>query len=730
MPEAGLAFVAAAAVLHCVTTVFAAWRLRRMPGRFPGRVVVFAVGLMALPPLATWAYALREAAAAPGGTLGALGLAVSALFLLAVATALPRLLAYADAWQRQARLGHVLEGSLNEICVFDAASLRFLEVNRGARENLGYTMEELRALTPVDLKPEFTPEGFLELLAPLRCGARDVVRFETVHRRKDGSTYPVEVHLQLAREDGPPVFFAIILDLSERQRAEKALRRLEAAMDQAGEAIVVTGPRGRIVYANRAFDEMMGFAPGVQAIGTSIGDLSFGPADAKLLDELWTSVKRGDTWHGRYESAWPDGSRHVRDGSVAPVIGPDGEIQYVVSVLRDVTREVELEHHLLHAQKMEAIGRLAAGVAHDFNNLLTVIMGYASALHEHGAAASPEHSAAAEILAAGERASALTRQLLTVGRKTPVSPRPIDLGEVLGGMHGMLSRVIGEDVEVTIRIDAGIGRLDADPAQIEQAVLNLAANARDAMPGGGRLTLAAREVELRFGEAGGLPAGTWVVLSVSDTGTGMDRETLRRAFDPFFTTKEPGRGTGLGLAAVDAIVRSAGGMVRSKSEPERGSTFELWFPRSEPGGRGARGAQAARLAHAAPRSRAPLGRGETVLLVEDEPMLRAVAQRTLEARGYRVVTAQDAADALARHEELGGDFDLLLTDVVMPDLSGVELAERLRTLRPGLRVLTMSGYAEELHERPDPLGRRESFLQKPFTPDQLAQAVRTALGAE
>jgi PAS domain S-box-containing protein len=668
--------------------------------------------------------ALGRAAAGVGSALGAApaldpvaesaGLAALALLLAGMAALARAPGAPSRPSEREAQLGRLLEAARSEICVFDAATLRFLEVNRGARENLGYSMEELRALSPLDMAPGIERAELEAVLAPLRSGRKPVVRLTGWHRRKDGSRYPVEVQIQYAADAERPVFLAVATDVSELLRAEDSRRRLETAMEQAGEGIVVVDPHGRIQYANPAFDRMMGLTDRT-SVEMAIGELSFGPDDETLLADIRRTVARGETWHGRYESTWKDGSRHVRDASVAPVRGPTRQLESLVGVLRDVTRETELERDLLHSQKMEALGRLAAGVAHDFNNLLTVIGGCASSLRREDATGDEAIEAASQIEAAAARAGSLTRQLLAFVRKSPECPAPFDLGDRMSRMGDMLKRLIGEDVALELSIPPALGWIEADPAQIEQVVLNLAANARDAMPEGGRLTLAARE------EPDGADGG-WVVLSVSDTGSGMDEDTLGRAFDPFFTTKEPGRGTGLGLSAVYGIVRAAGGRVRAQSTPGGGTLFELWFPRVPPGA-------APALEPPGRPSEGGAARGETILLVEDEPLVRRLAKRTLEKLGYAVVEAADPREALERAAGHAGQLDLMLTDVVMPHMSGFELAARVRAARPGLKVLAMSGYSDVGPEAAGESGGWCSFLEKPFGPDELARAVRSALDA-
>jgi signal transduction histidine kinase len=392
--------------------------------------------------------------------------------------------------------------------------------------------------------------------------------------------------------------------------------------------------------------------------------------------------------------------------------------QMAESIERDVSERTRLQRQLEHAQKMEAVGRLAGGIAHDFNNLLTVILGAGQWLADRVGPAPELRQGAEEIVDAANRAAALTRQLLAFSRKQIVEPRVVDPNELLARLEKLLARLLGEDVRVELAL-AATGRIRIDPGHLEQVVVNLAVNARDAMPGGGLLAIATRDVELAAGpEAGGGPSRRWVAITVRDEGVGMDEETQARIFEPFFTTKERGKGTGLGLSTVWGIVKQAGGDVRVASAPGRGSSFELLFPRAEPGAE-REGAQA---------RPADLHGTGTVLLVEDDGAVRAVAARVLRAAGYAVVEAPRGEEALRRVQ--GGEpVDVVLTDLVLPDLDGAELAARLRAVRSGLAVVFMSGYAGDARAREQVLDRSATFVQKPFTPDELLGAIRRARGA-
>ncbi len=379
------------------------------------------------------------------------------------------------------------------------------------------------------------------------------------------------------------------------------------------------------------------------------------------------------------------------------------------------------EEQLRQSQKVEAIGRLAGGVAHDFNNLLTVITGYCELLLARLSSDEPMRKEIEQIRKAGERAASLTRQLLAFGRKQILEPKVLDLNSSARDMEKMLKRLIGEDIDLRIAPAPDLRRVKADPGQIEQVLMNLAINARDAMPKGGNLTIETANLELDEAYASrhvGVRPGSYVMLAVSDNGCGMDKEIMARIFEPFFTTKGPGKGTGLGLSTAYGIVKQSGGNIWAYSEPGRGTTFKIYLPQVEE-------------AVVRPRSRrqpTKVSRGsETILLAEDEPELRGLTRRILEMKGYTIIVAGDGTEALeicGRHE---GSIHLMLSDVVMPKMSGRELAERLATTRPDMKVLYMSGYTDDAIVHHGILEPGTSFIQKPFTPDSLVRKVREVL---
>jgi signal transduction histidine kinase len=398
-----------------------------------------------------------------------------------------------------------------------------------------------------------------------------------------------------------------------------------------------------------------------------------------------------------------------------------GHRLYCECIAEDVTERRALEQQLRQAQKMEAVGRLAGGVAHDFNNLLTVIKGYTEIVREDLGSSYPHRQELEEALNAAERAATLTRQLLAFSRQQVMAPRIVNVNSVVNNMQNLLTRLLGEDVHLEINLDPKLGSVKADPSQFEQVIMNLAVNARHAMPNGGKLRLETANIELEEDwarEHMGAHAGRYVVLSITDTGSGMDEKTKARLFEPFFTTKEQGKGTGLGLSTVYGIVKQSGGYISVYSEVGVGSTFKIYLPRLD--------AAAEALATAA--TPAPANRGwETVLLVEDEDGVRRLVRDLITRQGYKVLEARSGEEALELVRQGAARIDLLLTDLVLANMSGRELSERLRAERKELKVLYMSGYTDDAVLHAGMLTQGASFIQKPFTATLLAQKMRELL---
>src|SRR5436309_3501016 len=599
-------------------------------------------------------------------------------------------------------------------------------VSQAATRLLGYGVPELTGTNALG----FLHPDDLALTARLCRQLLDQpgtpIRTELRARHKDGSYHLVEA-VAVNRLDDPAVGAVVAnwRDITERLRAEQALRNSEQSyrslVEGVRDVIVALSPGGEVTSLNPAFEEMTGFPPG-EWVGRPFEALVH-PEDVPLALELFGRVLRGEprptiqfrilTKTGPYRVAEFSASAQLRDGKLLGILG----------IGRDVTERLGLEQQLRQAQKMEAVGRLAGGIAHDFNNILPAITGHADLLLEDLGHHDPRRADVDEIRRSAERAAGLTRQLLAFSRQQVLQPKVVDLNALVLDMDKLLRRLIGEDVELATVLDPTLGRVTADPGQLEQVIVNLAVNARDAMPQGGKLTLETRNIDLDSSytlEHSLVKPGPYVQLTVSDSGIGMDEETQAHAFEPFFTTKPRGQGTGLGLAMVYGTVKQSGGFIWVYSEPGRGATFKIYLPRVD--------APVESAAPPAPVERPPRG-SETVLLAEDEPAVRAIARQALERQGYTVLAAPSGADALALAAQHGATIHLLLTDVVMPGMSGRDLADRLTAQRPGIRVLYISGYTDNAIVRHGMLEPGLAYLQKPFRPDALVRKVREVLDA-
>ena len=510
-----------------------------------------------------------------------------------------------------------------------------------------------------------------------------------------------------------------------REAAERrALRDTEAAystlVEQAPLGIYRSTPSGRFISANPALARILGYdsAEAVLALDMS-RDVYADPDERRRLVEQDTYTNQV---YEELEATWKkkDGTRIRVQLSVRANRDAEGRVEFYEAFARDITSQRQLEAQLAQSQKMEAIGRLAGGVAHDFNNLLTVILSYSELLLEDLPAGSTDRDDVAQIRKAAQGASELTRQLLAFSRQQVLEPKVIDLNAAVTGIEKLLGRVLREDVKLRCALGPDTGTIKVDPGQLEQVLMNLAVNARDAMPNGGLLTIETANVDLDAayleGHALAKP-GNYVMLAVTDTGVGMDAETQARIFEPFFTTKDIGKGTGLGLATVQGIVQQSGGFIWVYSEPDHGTVFKIYLPRvDEP------------VSQAESVVGEDLRGTETVLVAEDMAAVRAVTRQMLERYGYTVLEAADGMAALGVAAGFNGHIHLLLTDVVMPDLSGRDLAAQLQALRPDMKVVYMSGYTDDAVVRHGILEEGIAYLQKPFTPASLARKVRGVLG--
>ncbi len=507
----------------------------------------------------------------------------------------------------------------------------------------------------------------------------------------------------------------------KQQAAENNLRTLSCAVEHASDAVFVTDSDGIIQYVNRAFEKLTGYSQH-DVVGKPQLILKAEQPVPMLYRELWETI-RGDVGHGLQVNRRKNGQIYYVDESLSPIWDAEGHVTHFVCNCRDLTERLRIEAQLVQSQKMDAVGRLAGGVAHDFNNLLTIITSYSELALDTVMPETATQKRLLEILSAARRATELTRQLLAFSRRQPQALRVAELNPVVEQIMKTLHRLIGEDIEVQFRAGEGLGRVRLDPVQVEQILMNLAANSRDAMPQGGRFTIETSDVYLDEAyiekKRAIIPMGRYVVLSVSDTGAGIPSDELEHIFEPFYTTKPAGQGTGLGLATVYGIVKQNQGFIWVYSEQGLGTTFRIYLPCVKE--------SVATIEGQEERAEDAQAGTETVLLIENEEPLRRAAAEFLRLRGYTVLEARDGADALALSKKHESVIHLAVSDVVMPHMSGGELAKELEALRPETKLLFMSGYAGQMISDHKVMDGGHNFLQKPFTLKQLAGKIRTVL---
>ena len=608
--------------------------------------------------------------------------------------------------------------------VFDAETTRFLEVNSAAVEHYGYSRQEFLTMRITEIRPQEDVPRLLEDAAKARSGLRHAGIWK--HRLKNGRFIDVEIASDRLTFAGQNAVLVVVRDITEQKQAEKALqeteRRYRSMVEDAVIGIFQSTPQGRFLTVNPTLSTMLGYESPRDLLA-SVNDIRCQVyVDPKRREEFSRALEQqGIVRNFESQVYCKDGSKIWISASARSVC-QDGVVVRYEGMNEDVTKRKLLEEQLLQSQKMEAVGLLAGGVAHDFNNALSVITGYSGLLQMQLPTDDPLVRYAEEIAKAAHRAAGLTRQLLAFSRKQVIQPVILDLNSLIVEMEKMLRRLIGENIEIFITRDASLARVKADASQMEQILMNLAVNARDAMLQGGKVTIRTANADLD--ETYSLQhfhfkPGRYVILSFSDTGCGMDKETMAHIFEPFFTTKEPGKGTGLGLSTVYGIVKQNGGYISAHSEPGQGTTFKIYLP------------QAAGMVGSAPALATAeiLPRGsETILLVEDEEALRTLARNCLESQGYCVLEAADGNAAIATAEKHSGPIELLLTDVIMPGMNGRHLADRLTELRPAIKVLYLSGYASDLIAQYGVLDPGILLLEKPFTLRALLIKVQQALG--
>ncbi|MCC6486173.1 MAG: PAS domain S-box protein [Candidatus Hydrogenedentes bacterium] len=558
------------------------------------------------------------------------------------------------------------------------------------------------------------PEGHApivrELVVPVYREQKIVAILGVGNKDDDYVQEDVDVTVELAE---------MAWEIISRKRAEGDRERLTLAIEQAAEAIVITDKNGAIQYVNPSFTRTTGYTRR-EAIGQNPRILRSGTHDAAFYGRMWETLARGETWNGRIVNKAKDGTLFTEEAAISPVRDASGDIVSYVAVKRDISREIELEAQLRQSQKMEAVGQLAGGVAHDFNNLLQAILGYSELATDALEEKHPAREALSEVVAAGQRAATLVAQLLAFGRRQTMQPQDLDLNEVVAGMLKMLGRVIGEHIRMSFVQGHGLWTVHADRGMIEQTLMNLVVNGRDAMPKGGVLTLSTdnRLIDEIYCERyPGVGPGRYVLLSVTDSGCGMSEQIREKAFEPFFTTKGPGKGSGLGLATVYGVVKQHHGAVELHSEIDKGTTFNVFLPAVE-----------RRAAHADSNVHIQVAGGtETILLAEDEATVRVLGKRVLEDAGYSVLTVKNGREAVAQFKQFGPGIDLLILDVIMPEMGGPEAYSSIRALRPDVAVLFVSGYPNDSTHFSVELSDENWVLPKPYSAQQLLEQVRQLL---
>ncbi len=629
----------------------------------------------------------------------------------------------ADLRESESRLRRIIDSNVVGIFFWNLdgavtdANDRFLEMIGYTREDLAAGQVNWKAITPPQYA-EADRAGVAQMAATGACAP-----FEKEFIRKDGKVLPIltgSATLEGQMDRG----VCFVIDVMNRKRMEQELIRernlLRTLIDHIPDYIYVKDTESRFLVNNRANVNLMG----AQSIEETIGKTAFDYFPPEIAEKYHADdralLRSG---HALIDQEEPiigkDGEKRQLHTTKVPLRDPSGKINGLVGVSRDITERLALEAQLRQSQKMECVGQLAGGVAHDFNNILTIVQGHASLLLSE-APNPPMRQAAQEIISAAERAANLTRQLLAFGRRHVIQPKNLDLNEILSQIAKILERVLGEDIALDVRYASNLPPVFADAGMFEQVLLNLAVNAREAMPKGGRLDLSLKAVTLNQDTASGhadARPGTFVALTVKDSGCGISRENLDHIFEPFFTTKDVGRGSGLGLSTVYGIVKQHSGWISVESEVGRGTTFEIYLPTCDkplppppvPG----------------PRTR---GGSECILLVEDEESLRELVRCVLESYGYNVIDAANGRCAFDVWKEHGSRVDLLLTDIVMPDgVTGRDLADALKQEKPNLRVLFSSGYSSDIIGKDFVLSDGVNFLQKPYNPQTLAEVVRECL---
>jgi two-component system, cell cycle sensor histidine kinase and response regulator CckA len=600
---------------------------------------------------------------------------------------------------------------------------RFLSCNGASATILGFETPEEAIESMSDIWQQIVGRERRGELLETMLGGSAVKNFETEFTRKDGSRRWARLNMRplLEHDSGLLHIDGIIQDITDSKRAEETLIKLSQAVEQSPASIIITDTDGLIEFVNPKFTQLTGYSL-EEVLGKNPRVLKSGKVPPELHRELWETITAGRVWEGEFLNKKKNGELFNEHATISPIRNRDGLVTHFLAIKEDTTEQRQMAAQLLQSQKMESIGRLAGGVAHDFNNMLTVILGCVQlALFRVPEGGKLWHYLD-QISKAARRSSDITRQLLAFSRKEIISPRVINLNTQIIETQSTLGRLIGEDINLSFKPVTNIWSIKADPSQLDQILVNLAVNARDAMDNGGNLAIETANVKIdRIYSQYHVdaPPGDYVQLTVSDSGSGMDGPTLALIFEPFFTTKEVGKGTGLGLATVYGIIRQNNGFINVYSEPGHGTTFRLYFPRFAGGA----------LLPAQPPEAEISGSG-TVLLVEDDLLVREMSRQMLEEIGYLVIQAETPRQAIEICSNDEAQLDLILTDVVMPGMNGKEMVEIIETLRPDIKVLFMSGYTSDLVAQRGVVDEGRRFIQKPFDMHSLNEKIKDTLLGE
>lgn len=611
----------------------------------------------------------------------------------------------------------VVENAHEGIVVVQDNVFRFVNPKMG--ELLGYDMEELLNRDFRDFVHQEDAFTILDRHERSVKGEDVPNRYPIRIVRRNGNVRWAELCAAIVNWEGTPAALVFLADIDKRRRAEEAQLRLATAIEQAAESVIITDTSGNIQYANPAFERITGYSTD-EVIGKHPRFLRSDAHDESFYANLEKCVRKGDTWSGRFIGRKKDGEQFYADTTISPVRDSSGNVTNFVQLGHDVSERLHLEKQLFQAQKMESIGMLAGGIAHDFNNLLTVILGYSELLLTGTDKGAAHYSDLEAIHFAATRGADLAKRILTFSRKIETEPRPIDLNEEIRNANKLLYRTLPKMIEIRLALADDLKRVNADPGQMEQILLNLAVNARDSMPGGGKFVIETRNVTLDEDYCAprvDATPGDYVLLRVSDTGHGMESEVVDRIFEPFFSTKKPGEGTGLGLAMVFGIVKGHGGHVTCYSEPGVGTSFHIYLPVI-----GLEEKDEESLTR-----EEPAGGTETLLLVDDEELIRDLGTRILRGAGYSVLRAEDGKEALEIFEQKRSAISLVILDLVMPKMGGAECLESLLKANPEVKVLIASGLLSIAGTKEIIGTKAKGFISKPFERTKLLRTVRAVL---